>query len=127
MKIYSTDKSKYIELIELDYDGLSFIEAKADFGTFKGSNDSISFELMEEFINDFDSYITDWSIKPVLTGTYDFKIEIYSKSNKTFIKATIGNTVCSPDWNENFGVYGQFQIEEEYLNQYLYEFKQLQD
>jgi hypothetical protein len=125
MKLYSTDKTKFVEIILDNFGGVPFIEAVVDFGIFQGGNSSIHLENPNQFIRDFDSYITDRSINPVLKGTYDFQLSFYAKSLKTFLKVNIGDINSSPSGTEWFGVYGEFAIDDEYLIQYLEHFKGL--
>jgi hypothetical protein len=126
MKIYSTDKSKFFELIFNNCDDLPFYQVIVDFGDFKGTNDSVYLENIEDFISLLDKYITDRNIVATLKGTYDFELTFYTKSGTTFVKINIGNTVCSPGGNEDFGVYGEFSIDQEYLNAYIQDLRTIQ-
>ena len=126
MKVYSTDKSKFFELIFNNDDDLPLCEVIADFGDFRGRNDSVYLENMEKFISLLDKYLTQRNIVATLQGTYDFELTFYSKSGETFVKIKIGNTVCSPGGNEDFGVYGEFSIDDEYLNTYIQDLRKSQ-
>ena len=125
MKIYSINKNQYVEIILDNFDGVPFIEATADFGTFQGKSQSIHLENHTQFIQDFDSYITNRKLEPTLKGTYNFELKFYAKGLKTFVKVNIGDIKSSLAGTEYFGVYGEFAIDDEYLIEYLEHFKKL--
>lgn|GEM_PF-2558144 len=127
MKIRSSDHKFFIEFISDNYDGVHFMEVRAKFGDFGGRNDSVYLENLPEFVREFDEFISNRSKTPELIGTYGFRLTFFANTpaGRPRVRCNLGNTVCHPEGNRDFGVYGEFEIDTEYLNQYLKEFREL--
>jgi hypothetical protein len=127
MKIRSSDPTFFIELISDNYDDVHFTEVRAKFGDFGGRNDSVHLENLAEFVRELDEFISDRSKTPELVGTYGFRLTFFANTpaGRPRVRCNLGNRVCHPEGNRDFGVYGEFEIDTEYLNQYLKEFREL--
>ena len=127
MKIRSSDPEFFIELISDNYDGVHFVEVRAKFGDFNGRNNNVHLENLSEFAHELDEFISDTTETPELKGTYGFRLTFFARSpaGRPRVRCNLGNTVCHPEGNRDFGIYGEFEIDPEYLNQYLAEIREL--
>jgi hypothetical protein len=127
MKILSSDQEFFIEVVSDNYDGIHFVEVNANFGDFVGRNNSVHLENLPEFIGELDKFISDRTGTPELKGTYGFRLVFLARSPvaNPHVRCTLGSTYSHSEGDRDFRVYGEFEIEGEFLNQYLADFIEL--
>ena len=131
MKILSNDRSEYIEIKRKpeekyffeNIEDYPFYTIEANFGNFRGFNNSISWHNLDRFVHDLDLYISDRQQKVKLTGTYNFCLEIYSQSNTSQLKLEMSGE----KYPHQFDLRGGFVLDDEYLNTYLEDFKKFKN
>ncbi len=126
MKIRSGDPEFFIELVPDNYDGVQFVDVLARFGGFSGSN-NVLLENLPEFIRELDAFISDRTRTPELRGTYGFSLTFFARSPVAGprVRCNLGNTVSRPEGTRDFGVYGEFETDAEYLSRYVADFREL--
>ncbi len=94
---------------------------------FKGFNRDVQLLNLDKFIKDLNSFITDRKMKPRLEGTYDFCIEIQAiGATRAFLIIYLGyDKVITEFKTFRYCVSGCFEIDLEYMNQMVQNFKEL--
>jgi hypothetical protein len=130
MRITSTDSKAWVEITRGNSKFSFSIECMADRGQslFHGKNSDFHFLNIDEFIIDLNKFILDRNISPKLNGIYGPCLE-FSRSKKQTTTVVVYFSVSddSSAYSENveFKTMGTFEINSEFLNDYLRGFKEL--
>ncbi|MCL4694322.1 MAG: hypothetical protein KJ060_17665 [Candidatus Hydrogenedentes bacterium] len=124
MRIQSPDRAVYVDLEVVTQSGYPFLNAIAQFGEFYGERHGITLSNLPGFIAELDRFVLDHSLSPELHGSYGFSLRIFSKSaaSPPRVRCEIGSEVSHPEGNRKFGIYGEFELESEYVTSYAREF-----
>jgi len=129
MKINSIDNKCSINIDGKGDDCLFFeVNASIDIGhgVFNGKNTDLMFLNFDEFIKDYDSFITNRDITPILNATYESFIKIEAGiSNSIFISFSLGDAFSGYNNSVEFSLNGKFEVNTEFLIQMHTEFKSL--
>ncbi len=129
MKITSVDKICIITIEAPEagssYSGLT-ITTKTDIehGHFEGINKDIHFLNLEIFIGEFDDFISNPSLTPRLSGTYDTYLAFSTYNNSVVCEYQLGDAFASHKTTRAYQS-GEFTIEQECLLELLRGFKAL--
>ena len=130
MKIYSIDNNNWLSVEPLESEGYTSFEVGVSVnikhGVFEGKNIDINFLNYEEFLNDYDQFISNRKIEPILNGTYDsyFKFKA-GKGNSIFLSFNISDSYAGYSATVDYSLIGEFEIDGEYLNEIHKNFKKL--
>jgi hypothetical protein len=130
MRITSIDSKAWVEITPGNSEFSFSIECMADRGQslFHGKSTDFHFLNIEEFISDLNKFILDRNISPKLNGIYGPCLEFYrSKNQTTAVMAhfSVGDDSSAYSENVEFKTTGTFEINSEFLNDYLSGFKEL--
>jgi len=131
MKVVSIDNKNSITLEHKDNGNyLSFnFEASINIehGIYNAKNIDVHFLNFGEFIKEFDVFITNRKITPILNGTYDSYIKFEGrKNNSIFICFSLGDAFAGYSETVHFSLNGEFEINSEFLNNMYNDFKILE-
>ena len=130
MRITSTDSKAWVEITP-GKSSLSFtIECMVIGGesTLHGKNADLYLQNIEAFATDLDKFILDRNLRPQLNGVYGPCLEFYrSKTNATAVMVRFIVVDDSSAYAENveFKTTGAFEINAEFLNEYVSGFEEL--
>ena len=130
MRITSTDGKAWVEITP-GKNALSFnIECMVndEQNTFHGKNADLYLQNIDEFATDLDKFILDRNLRPQLAGVYGPCLEFYrSKTNATAVMVRFIVVDDSSAYAENveFKTTGAFEINAEFLNEYVSGFEEL--
>ncbi|TKB05669.1 hypothetical protein [Desulforhopalus sp. IMCC35007] len=121
MKISSIDSKNSITIERKGDNDYSTFEVTAEIdivhGTFTGKNIDIIFFNIDEFIMEYDSFLTNRKISPILNGTYDSYIKIEAgKGSSVFVSFSLGDAFSGYNETVDFSLNGKFEINTEFLN-----------
>jgi len=136
LRITSIDSRAWVEITPGKSE-LSFsIECMIDRGEglfrgeslFHGKNTDFHFLNIEEFISDLDKFILERNISPKLNGVYGPCLEFYRSTKRTtavMVHFSVGDDSSAYSDNVEFKTSGTFEINSEFLNDYLKDFNEL--
>lgn len=96
-------------------------------GNFDAKNGDIHFLNVDEFIQSLDAFILNRGISPQLHGTYDTVVKFFQPTGKTVVMVSfaIGDAYCGKSATVHYRTEGEFEIDAEYLNDIITNFKGL--
>ena len=130
MKISSIDDKSWLSIEPKESEGYYSFEVEAfvdvGHGSFDGKNIDVHFLNHDQFLEDYDGFISNRAIKPILNGTYDsyFKF-VAGRGNSIFFYFNVGDSFSGYSETVDFSLKGEFEINSEYLNTIHKEFKKV--
>ena len=132
MKIYSSDKRSWIELVKSEdgyAEGVMQIGCEVDLnhGSFSALNSDVCVLNLGEFISSVDAFVTDRRISPCLKGSYDTEIRLSCPKNPLVVvlSFSIGDAYAGYSEPVNYTLAGAFEISQETLIEVLGELRSL--
>ena len=130
MRITSADNKAWVEITP-GKSYLSFnIECMVNSGQslFHGKNAEFHLLNIEEFIADLNKFILDRKVLPQLNGVYGPCLEFYRSNKQTtavMVRFSVGDDASAYSDNVEFKTTGTFEINSEFLNDYVKGFSEL--
>lgn len=130
MQLHSTDEKCRILVLPTEYQGERCFQVSASIKT--GQSEALAVSHEVDFFNTcafldlFDRFILDRSLRPRLTGTDDTTIEFFrpeTPRNTVFLRVTIGDT--RPDSETAFRFQAAFEIDQSALTTCLAELRDI--
>lgn len=130
MRITSIDSKAWVEIVPGNSEFSFSIECMADRGQslFHGRNADFHFLNIEEFVSNLNTFILDRSISPTLNGTYGPCLAFYRSKKQTtavMVHFSVGDDSSAYSENVEFKTTVTFEIDGEFLNEYLRGFREL--
>ncbi len=128
MKITSADNICWVGLLPGEPGSYAGIEMVANVdighGRFEARNRDVHFLNLEEFVSEFDKFISDRTLAPRLNGTCDGYIAFSASGREVMCEYCLGDTFSGRKTAEFFQS-GKFEVEQEKLLGFLRGFQQL--
>lgn len=130
MRIVSIDKNSWITLERNSDEGHSTFKFEAsvelNYDSFNAKNIDMHFLNFQDFLADYNAFITDRNLIPSLNGTYDSYIKFEGRRNNSiFLCFNLGSAFAGYSETAYYFLKGEFEVSSEYLNNYYEEFKKL--
>lgn len=127
MRITSTNPNIWISLTPTADNAVVYgafaveVSVNLGHGAFTARNDNLFFHDLPRFAADLNAFITNRSVVPHLTGTYDSYLRFSGTATSVKVDFSVGGAYLTADFR--FNTSGSFEIDQEYLSALVQFFK----